>query len=89
NSRAFAIVSDDLVNVLIPNGESGDTAQLVCAISRFDFSGGAGKASALALETDSLITTGSGTVDLGKERIDLLFKPKPKQASLVSLAFPV
>lgn len=89
NSRAFAIVSDDLVKVLIPSGESGDTAKLVCAISRFDFTGGVGKASALALETDSLITTGSGTVDLGAERIDLLFKPKPKKASLVSLAFPV
>ena len=89
NSRAFAIVSDDLVKVLIPSGESGDTAQLVCAISRFDFAGGVGKASAMALETDSLITTGSGTVDLGAERIDLLFKPKPKKASLVSLAFPV
>ncbi len=35
NSRAFAIVSDDLVKVLIPNGENGETAQLVCAISRF------------------------------------------------------
>jgi uncharacterized protein involved in outer membrane biogenesis len=89
NSRAFAIVSDDLVNVLIPSGESGDTAKLVCAISRFDFTRGVGKASALALETDSLITTGSGTVDLGGERIELLFKPKPKKASLVSLAFPV
>lgn len=89
NSRAFAIVSDDLARVLIPSGESGDTAKLVCAISRFDFTGGAGKASALALETDTLITTGSGTVDLGKERIDLLFKPKPKKASLLSLAFPV
>lgn len=89
NSRAFAIVSDDLVKVLIPSGESGDTASLTCAISRFDFSGGVGKASALALETSSLITTGSGTVNLGTERIDLLFKPKPKKASLVSLAFPV
>lgn len=89
NSRAFAIVSDDLTRVLIPSGESGDTAKLVCAISRFDFTGGTGKASALALETDTLITTGSGKVDLGNERIDLLFKPKPKKASLVSLAFPV
>ncbi len=89
NSRAFAIVSDDLAKVLIPSGESGDTAKLVCAISRFDFAGGVGKASALALETDALITTGSGSVDLGRERIDLLFKPKPKNASLVSLAFPV
>ncbi|MBX3508312.1 MAG: AsmA family protein [Parvibaculum sp.] len=89
NSRAFAIVSDDLARVLIPSGESGDTAKLVCAISRFDFAGGVGKASALALETDTLITTGTGSVDLGKERIDLLFKPKPKKASLVSLAFPV
>jgi hypothetical protein len=89
NSRAFAIVSDDLARVLIPSGESGDTAKLVCAISRFDFAGGVGRASALALETDTLITTGTGSVDLGKERIDLLFKPKPKKASLVSLAFPV
>lgn len=89
NSRAFAVVSDDLTRVLIPSGESGDTAKLVCAISRFDFTSGIGKASALALETDTLITTGSGMVDLGKERIDLLFKPKPKKASLVSLAFPV
>jgi uncharacterized protein involved in outer membrane biogenesis len=89
NSRAFAIVSDDLVKVLIPSGESGDTAKLVCAISRFDFAGGVGTASALGLETNSLVTAGSGTVDLGRERIDLLFKPKPKKASLASLAFPV
>lgn len=89
NSRAFAIVSDDLVNVLIPSGEGGDTARLVCAISRFDFTGGVGTATALGLETNSLVTAGSGTVDLGRERINLLFKPKPKKASLASLAFPV
>ena len=89
DSRAFAIVSDDLVNVLIPGGEGGGTAKLVCAISRFDFNGGVGTASALALETGTLITTGSGKVDLGRERVDLLFRPKPKKASLVSLAFPV
>lgn len=89
NSRAFAIVSDDLVKVLIPSGESGDTAKLVCAISRFDFADGVGTASALGLETNSLVTAGSGTVDLGRERINLLFKPKPKKASLASLAFPV
>ncbi|MEX1152450.1 AsmA family protein, partial [Parvibaculum sp.] len=89
NSRAFAVVSDDLVNVLIPGGETGDTAELVCVLSAFDFAGGVGTAKALALETDSLVTTGSGTVDLGDEKINLLFKPKPKKASLVSLAFPV
>ncbi|MDO8840040.1 MAG: AsmA family protein [Parvibaculum sp.] len=89
NSRAFAVVSDDLVNVLIPGGKTGDTARLTCAISRFDFSGGVGTSKALALETDSLVTTGTGTVDLGRERIDLLFKPKPKNASLLSVAFPV
>lgn len=89
NSRAFAIVSDDLVRVLIPSGEGGDTAKLICAISRFDFAGGVGTASALGLETNSLVTAGSGTVDLGREQINLLFKPKPKKASLASLAFPV
>ena len=89
NSRALAIVSDDLVNVLAPGGKTGDSAKLVCALSRFDFAGGVGTSKALALETTTLVTTGSGTVDLGRERIDLLFKPKPKNASLLSLAFPV
>lgn len=89
SSRALAIVSDDLVNVLAPGGKTGDRVKLVCAISRFDFAGGVGTSKALALETDTLVTTGSGKVDLGRERIDLLFKPKPKKASLVSLAFPV
>ncbi len=89
NSRAFAMVSDDLVNVLIPNGEKGDRAKLVCALSRFDFKKGVGTSKALALETDSLVTTGSGTVNLGSEYVDLLLKPKPKNPSLVSLAFPV
>ena len=89
NSRAFAMVSDDLVNVLIPNGKSGDSAKLVCALSRFDFKNGVGTSKALALETDSLVTTGGGTVNLGSEYVDLLLKPKPKNPSLVSLAFPV
>ena len=89
SSRALAIVSDDLVNVLAPGGKTGDRVRLVCAISRFDFAGGVGTSKALALETDTLVTTGSGKIDLGRERVDLLFKPKPKSASLVSLAFPV
>lgn len=89
NSRAFAMVSDDLVNVLIPNGKTGDRAKLVCALSRFDFKNGVGTSKALALETESLVTTGGGTVNLGSEYVDLLLKPKPKTPSLVSLAFPV
>ncbi|MBI1262259.1 MAG: AsmA family protein [Rhizobiales bacterium] len=89
NSKAFAIVSDDLAKAIIPGGSSSGTAQLVCAISRFDFAGGVGTSKALAMETNALVTTGAGTIDLGNERLDLLLKPKPKEASLVSLAFPI
>lgn len=89
NSKAFAIVSNDLAKAIIPGGGSSETVQLVCAISRFDFAGGVGTSKALAMETNALVTTGAGTVDLGRERIDLLLKPKPKEASLVSLAFPI
>lgn len=89
NSKAFAIVSNDLAKAIIPTGSSGNTATLVCALSRFDFNGGVGTSKALAMETDSLVTTGGGSIDLGNETIDLLLKPKPKQASLVSLAFPI
>lgn len=89
NSKMFALVSNDLAKAIVPNGSSGDKAKLVCALSAFDFKGGVGTSKALAVETDSLITTGGGTIDLGGERIDLLLKPKPKNASLVSLAFPI
>lgn len=89
NSKAFAIVSDDLVNAIIPSGQNSNTAQLVCALSRFDFQNGVGTSKALAVETDSLVTTGGGTVNLGTEHIDLLLKPKPKKASVASLAFPI
>ncbi len=89
NSKMFALVSNDLAKAIIPSGSGGDTARLVCALSRFDFHGGVGTSKALAIETDSLITTGSGTIDLGSEQLDLLLKPKPKSASLASLAFPI
>lgn len=89
NSKMFAIVSNDLAKAVIPTGGSGDTAKLICALSRFDFQGGVGTSKALAVETDSLITTGGGTVNLGTEQINLLLKPKPKNASIASLAFPI
>lgn len=89
NSKMFAMVSSDLAKVIIPGGSDSGTARLVCALSRFDFQRGVGTSRALALETDSLVTTGGGTIDLGAETLDLLLKPKPKNASLVSLAFPV
>ena len=89
NSKAFAIVSDDLAKAIIPTGVNKDTASLTCILSRFDFQNGVGTSKALAVETDSLITTGGGTINLGAEKIDLLLKPKPKNASVASLAFPI
>ena len=89
NSKAFAIVSDDLVNAIIPSGQNGNTAKLTCALSRFDFQNGIGTSKALAVETDSLVTTGSGTINLGTEQMNLLLNPKPKNASIASLAFPI
>ncbi|HUD51731.1 AsmA family protein [Parvibaculum sp.] len=89
NSKMFALVSNDLAKAIIPNGSSGDKAKLVCALSAFNFQSGVGTSKALAVETDSLITTGSGTINLGSEQIDLLLNPKPKNPSLVSLAFPI
>lgn len=89
NSKMFAMVSGDLATALIPSGANTDKAKLVCALSAFNFQGGVGTSKALAVETDSLITTGGGTINLGTEQLDLLLNPKPKNPSLVSLAFPI
>jgi hypothetical protein len=62
---------------------------LNCIVSHIDVADGVAKTDKLLLDTRRLTIAGSGALDLGTERLDLLLSPNPKQASLVSLANPV
>ncbi|MBI3453538.1 MAG: AsmA family protein [Rhodospirillales bacterium] len=66
-----------------------DTAQLNCFVGRFDIRNGVATSQALLFDTSRLTLTGSGTIDLGKERIGMLITPRTKVTSLLSLMPPI
>ncbi|MDZ7753645.1 MAG: AsmA family protein [Gammaproteobacteria bacterium] len=65
-----------------------ERATLNCAVADFEVEQGVATARVLLADTEHSTVYGAGTVDLGKERLDLLFTPKPKAITL-SVAVPV
>ena len=61
---------------------NGDLA-LSCMVGGFDISQGIAKSNVLALKTPGAVVRGSGTVDLGEERLNLTLKAR---SALVGLA---
>tara|TARA_R110002096_G_scaffold7796_6_gene33283 strand:+ start:1360 stop:3627 length:2268 start_codon:yes stop_codon:yes gene_type:complete len=88
-SSVFELIAADLVWVLVPKGSTGGRAKLTCALSRVDFLDGVGTMSAFALVTKRMRTSGTGTINLNDETLDLTFYPKPNDTSLLSLSTPI
>ncbi len=60
-----------------------------CLVSRFDVRDGVMSTKALVLETSDSTVTGSGTIDLGKETLDVTLLAHPKDASIGAASTPV
>ncbi|GHE31638.1 AsmA family protein [Vulcaniibacterium thermophilum] len=60
-----------------------------CAFADFEVRDGVMKTRALAFDTTDTIVVGSGTIDLGEERLDLTLRPRPKDRSLLALRTPL
>ena len=60
-----------------------------CLVSRFEVQDGVMTTRALVLETSDSTVTGSGTIDLGQETLDLTLLAHPKDASVLSASTPV
>jgi len=76
----------DLVPALAPWGKDAGDTRITCFTADFAVAGGQATATALALDTERMTVTGAGRIDLGRERLDLVLDPRPKDASLLSLA---
>jgi AsmA family protein len=83
------LIAADLLPRLLPLGNRRTTTKINCFVSRFDIASGIATSRLLLLDTEAVTVTGGGTIDLGTETLDLLFKPEAKDPSLVSLAVPV
>lgn len=69
----------------------GQDRQVVvhCAYADFEVADGVAEARALAFDTSDTLVRGEGSVDLGRERFDLVLEPRPKDRSPLSLRSPL
>jgi len=78
----------DLLRQLSPWSQEKDT-EMQCLVSRFIITDGLAKSDSLLFDTSRMTVAGQGSINLGSETLDLTMAPKPKEASLLSLAVPV
>lgn len=69
-------------------GKDRDVA-VRCGYADFEIEAGVATARALAFDTSDTLVVGEGKVDLGKERLDLVLRPQPKDPSPLSLRSPL
>ncbi|MET0544673.1 MAG: AsmA family protein, partial [Caulobacterales bacterium] len=64
-------------------------ADLRCAVGAFDVTNGVARERVIVIDTEDVLITGSGEVDLGQEKLDLKLKGHPKEFRLVRVKAPI
>jgi uncharacterized protein involved in outer membrane biogenesis len=88
-SRFIDLLGADVVRVLSPLQDGGPQTSLNCVVNRFEIKDGVATPKVMFVDTGKMTVSGEGTVNLGTEQLALTLTPRPKQASLVSLAIPI
>ena len=63
--------------------------RLRCAVADFDVKDGVMKSRVINFDTEDTNIWGGGTVNLDRERLNLVLRPKPKDMSLLSVRAPI
>jgi uncharacterized protein involved in outer membrane biogenesis len=85
-------VAAEALAVLAAGGEEKEAGMVPvqCLVSRFEVQDGVMMTRALVLETSDSTVTGSGTIDLGQETLDITLLAHPKDASVLGeRSYPV
>lgn len=64
-------------------------APIRCGVARFDVVDGTAQAQSIVLDTQNVLITGSGKINLGSERLDLKIHGQPKKFHLVRVRAPI
>ena len=83
------LLSADVVKAIAPLSSGDKGMRIACLVGRYDVRGGKLVSRATVFDTDRLLVTGTGGVDLATEKIDFLIDPKAKEASLMKLVVPL
>ena len=75
-----------ITTMLSPEWEKKDVTRLNCVVARIEVKDGIARTDSILIDTDRITIAGSGTLNLDSEALDLTLSPRPKRATLVSLA---
>jgi uncharacterized protein involved in outer membrane biogenesis len=90
DSKNFDLWAADLVTTMLsPKWRGEDVTQLLCGVVSTNVAQGIATVEHLLVDTERIAIAGSGSISLVDETFDLTLAPRPKKASLVSLARPV
>jgi hypothetical protein len=64
-------------------------APVRCGVARFDVKDGTAQAQSIVLDTQNVLITGGGKINLGSEQLDLTIRGQPKKFHLVRVRAPV
>lgn len=85
----FDLIAADLVQAMMPWARQADRTPLNCMVARFNVNDGFARTGSLLIDTSRITVGGAGAINLANEEMDFLFRPRPKDPSLISLAAPV
>jgi uncharacterized protein involved in outer membrane biogenesis len=68
---------------------SEERAAIRCGVARFDIQDGTANAQSFVLDTQNVLITGKGNIELGTEKLDLTLQGQPKKFHLVRVRAPV
>jgi uncharacterized protein involved in outer membrane biogenesis len=90
SGRRLDLWAADLIpTMLSPRWQRENVTEMNCIAAKIELKQGLAKLESLILDTQRITITGSGTLNLETEALDLNLAPRPKRPSLVSLANPV
>ena len=90
NERRIDLWAADLIpTMLSPQWQSAETTEVNCMVAHVGIVDGLATIENILLDTRRVTIAASGIVNLKNEALDINVAPRPKNASLVSLANPV
>jgi hypothetical protein len=90
SSRLVDLWAADLITTMFsPRWQTQPVSEMNCFVTHIDLKEGQAEIDDILLDTRRITIAGSGILDLKTEALKVLIAPRPKRASLVSLANPV
>ncbi len=88
--RQIDLWAADLIPTMLSNSwQRDDVTETNCMVAHIELKEGQAEIEDLLLDTQRVTVAASGLLNLETEALDVLIAPRPKRASLVSLANPV